>query len=157
MDEWNYFLDRSFGPAGSFAGIMLVIVGIILLPFYWTGAILLVLGAFLGFTVSGCEIHVERRLVRPYHRLFGLLKIGTWRKLDGFIGLRVVKTKRSYRTFSLSNRETETSQEDFRVVLEAGSPQSRLEVLKRKTKEAAFGEARKLELALNMPLLDHIP
>ncbi|TSA25666.1 MAG: hypothetical protein D4R67_09565 [Bacteroidetes bacterium] len=150
----NYILDKSFGPAGSFAGLVLVIVGLILLPFYWTGIILFVIGAFIGFTVSGCEIHPGKRLIRQYHLLFGLLKTGSWQSLDRFTCIRVVKTTRFYRTLSLSNRKSETSREDYRVVLEGGTPQSRVEVLKRKTHEEAIEEARRLSEIVKITMLD---
>lgn len=75
-----YRLDKSFGPGGSFAGLVSVIVGVILLPFYWTGVILLILGAFVGFTASGCEINPGRRLIRPYQLWFGLIKTGSWQQ-----------------------------------------------------------------------------
>jgi len=150
----NHTLDKSFGPTASFAGLILVFVGIILLPFYWTGAILIVIGALIGFTVSGCEIDADTKLVRQYHMYFGVFKSGSWQRLDKYTSIRVVKTRNSYRTFSLSNRATVNTQEDFRVVLEAGNPQSRLEVMKSKSREEAMEEAQQLSNILGIELLD---
>ena len=150
----NHTLDKSFGPTGSFSGLILVLVGVILVPFYWTGAILIIIGAFVGFTASGCEINTNTRQVRQYHLLLGLFKTGTWQSLDRFSGLRVVQTRNSYRSYSLSNRSTVTIKEDFRVVLEAATPQSRVEVLKSGTREEADEEARKLAEILGLEILD---
>ncbi|MFH1296173.1 MAG: hypothetical protein ABIJ04_02730 [Bacteroidota bacterium] len=150
-----YRLDKSFGPGGSFAGLILVIVGLVLIPFYWTGSILIVIGAFAGFTGSGCEIDVKNRRVRPCHLLLGIFKTGKWRAMDSFQTIRVVRTIRSFRTFSLSNRAMNTTQEDYRVVLEAGTPQSRLEMQKFKTREEALLEARKLADLLGIQMLDN--
>ena len=150
----NHTLDKSFGPTGSFSGLILVFVGVILVPFYWTGTILIIIGAFVGFTASGCEINTETRQVRQYHLLCGLFKKGTWQSLDGFSGLRVVNTRTSYRAYSLSNRATVTTKEDFRVVLEAATLQSRIEVLKSNTREEANEEALKLSETLGMEILE---
>ncbi|MBC8314589.1 MAG: hypothetical protein ISR57_02705 [Bacteroidales bacterium] len=151
----NHTLDKAFGPTGSFAGLILVIVGVILIPFFWAGAILIIIGAFTGFTASGCEINTETRQVRQYHLLFGLFKTGKWQRLEGFSGLRVVQTRNSYRAYSLSNRSIVTTTQDFRVVLEAGTPQSRVEIQKCSTREDADEEARKLSETLGMEFLDN--
>ena len=150
----NHTLDKSFGPTGSFSGLLLVLVGVILVPFYWTGAILIILGAFVGFTANGCEINTDTRKYRQYHLLLGLIKTGTWHSLDRFKGLRVVNTRTSHRSYSLSNRSTVITKEDFRVVLESGTPQLRVEAIKSKTKEEADEEARKLAKILGMEVLD---
>ena len=148
-----YFLDKSFGPGGSFAGMALVIIGIILTPFYWTGAILFILGAFTGFSGTACEVDLTKRRVRPCQMHFGLIKSGKWIPVDAFVGIRVVRTTRSYRTFSLSSRTMHTNQEDYRVVLEAGTLQSRVEVMKFISKEEATTEAGELAKALGLDIL----
>ena len=147
-------LDKAFGPGGSFAGIILVIIGFILVPFYWTASILILLGAFTGFSGSGCEVDTDRRRVRPCYLIFGLFKSGTWIETDRFHGIRVVLTKSSYRTFSLSNRAMYTTHEDYSVVLEAGTPQSRVEVMKSSTREEALSKAEELAKQLGMNVLD---
>ncbi len=148
-----YRLDKSFGPGGSFAGMILVLVGIILIPFYWTGIILILIGAFIGFSGNACEIDTVKRLIRPCNLILGLFRSGQWISTNSFHGIRVVRTKRFYRTFSLSNRTMETKQEDYRVVLEAGTLQSRVEVMKCKSKEEAIEEADKLAESLGMEML----
>ncbi|MBE0646659.1 MAG: hypothetical protein IH596_02625 [Bacteroidales bacterium] len=149
-----YRLDKSFGPGGSFAGMVLVLVGIILIPFYWTGSILILIGAFVGFSGTGCEVDTKKQRVRACQLLFGLIRSGDWIGTDNFQGIRVVRTTRSYRTFSLSNRTMETKQEDYRVVLEAASPRSRIEVMKCSSKETAHEKAGELAKALGMKFLE---
>ncbi|MEN6500966.1 MAG: hypothetical protein ABFC55_01110 [Tenuifilaceae bacterium] len=46
----NYRLDKSFGPTGVIAGIILLIVGIILTPFYVSGLFLILIGSFVGLS-----------------------------------------------------------------------------------------------------------
>ncbi len=150
----NHTLDKSFGPTGSFSGLLLVLVGVILVPFYWTGAILILIGAFVGFTANGCEINTDTRQFRQYHLWLGLIKTGSWHSLDRFSGIRVVNTRTSYRSYSLSNRSNVVTKADFRVVLESGTPQSRVEVLASKTKEEADEEALKLSEILGLEILD---
>jgi len=150
----TYRLDKSFGPGGSFAGIILVIVGLILLPFYWTGSILILLGAFVGFSGSACEVDTEKRRVRTCHLLFGVFRSGQWIAISSFNGIRVVRTTRFYRTFSLSNRTMETQQDDYRIVLEAGTPQSRIEVMKCSSKETANEKAGVLAKELGLQIQD---
>ena len=148
-----YRLDKSFGPGGSFAGIILVIIGLILTPFYWTAAILIVIGAFTGFSGSACEIDTAKRRIRQCQLHFGIFKSGDWRNTDTFQGIRVVHTKRSYRTYSLSSRVTYKTTEDHRVVLEAGTPQSRIEVMKCISMDDAIEKAQRLANELGMKIL----
>ncbi|MFC2102309.1 hypothetical protein ACFLS7_04875 [Bacteroidota bacterium] len=147
-------LDKSFGPGGSFAGMTLVLVGLILVPFYWTGSILILIGGFIGFSGTACEVDTEKRRVRPCQLHFGLFRSGPWIGVDSFKGIAVVRTTRSYSTFSLSNREMDTKQEDYRVVLEADIPQRRIDLMKCSTKENASEKASKLAKELGIQFLD---
>ncbi len=63
-------LDKSFGPAGTFAGIVLFIAGIILTYFYLSGVIIILIGAFAGFTGTSAIAELDEMT----HQ-FGLAKV----------------------------------------------------------------------------------
>jgi len=148
-------LDKSFGPGGSFAGLILVIIGVILVPFYWTTCILIIIGTFFGFSGSASEIDIDKRRVRPCYMFLVIFKYGEWIDIDLFTGIRVVFTTNHYRTFSLSNRTAATKQDDYRVVLEAGTPQSRVELMKCPTKEEATRKVLELAGKFGIRVLDN--
>lgn len=145
-------LDKSFGPGGSFAGIILFVAGILLVPFYWTGTILLVIGAFTGFTCSACAIDPVNHRVRPGYLLFGLIMTGHWITTDPFKEVKVIRTTRSFSIFSQSNREMSASQQDYRIVMEADSPRSQVELMKCNSPDEAAEKCRKLAESLNILL-----
>ena len=49
-------LDKAFGPVGTTAGISLFIAGLIISFFSFTGPILVLIGAFVGFTSTSTLI-----------------------------------------------------------------------------------------------------
>ena len=73
MKETHQF-EKAFGPGVSFAGKTLFIVGLILLFYSTIGLILLLLGAFLGFTNTCTIIDFDKRKVKDSQN-YGLEKI----------------------------------------------------------------------------------
>ena len=67
----NNRLDKSFGPVGSSAGVMLFVAGLIITCFYSSGLILVFIGAFVGFTYSANKSSV---IATGFRAVFALLR-----------------------------------------------------------------------------------
>ena len=52
-------IDKSFGPVGTSAGVVLFVAGLILTVFYLTGLLLVMIGGFVGFSFSGAIIDYD--------------------------------------------------------------------------------------------------
>ena len=71
-------LDKSFGPVGTSAGSLLFVVGMIVIFNSIYGLILVVLGAFVGFSSTGTIIDTEKRRIKFSNNLFGIFQTGKW-------------------------------------------------------------------------------
>ena len=113
----NNRLDRSFGTVGSSAGVFLFIAGSILTCLYFSALILLLIGAFVGFTTSSAMIDYGKKQVKFSNNLFGLIRIGKWISLDPSMKIGIKESNQVYRAFSRGNRTLDVTQNDFRLIL----------------------------------------
>ena len=97
-------LDKSFGPVASFSGILIFIAGLIATYFALTGLILVVLGAFIGFTSSSTTIDTKNKRIRFSNNIFGIIKTGKWINVDKDMQVGIKRDNKVYRTYSRSNR-----------------------------------------------------
>ncbi|HSO78448.1 MAG TPA: hypothetical protein VLQ76_07760, partial [Bacteroidales bacterium] len=67
----SFRLDKSFGPVGSSAGTLLFFGGLVSLYFSLTGLVLVLLGAFVGFSSSSTAIDFRKRKMRFSNDIFG--------------------------------------------------------------------------------------
>lgn len=113
----SYKLDKSFGPTGSITGNILFVAGVILIWFSWSALMTILLGAFLGFTYSRTEIDFDRKKVRHSDVLFGVIKTGKWMNVRPEMKIGIIKSRKTWRTYSASNRQLDIPSEDYRLVL----------------------------------------
>ena len=74
----NNKLDKTFGPVGSFAGIIILLFGIYACFYSWVGITTIVVGVFLAFTNTGTLIDFENRRLKFASNLFGFIPVGHW-------------------------------------------------------------------------------
>jgi hypothetical protein len=110
-------LDKSFGPVGSFAGIVVLLAGLGTLYFSGFSLILVLIGAFMGFTFSSTEIDFDRKRIRFVNNLFGIIKVGTWMNVKPEMKIGIAKSRKTWKTYSGGNRELDITNEDYRLVL----------------------------------------
>jgi hypothetical protein len=110
-------LDKSFGPVGSFAGIIVFLTGLGSLYFSWFSIILVLFGAFVGFTYSSTEIDFDRKRIRFVNNLFGVIKLGQWMSVKPGMKIGIIKSGKIWKTYSVGNRELDITNEDYRLVL----------------------------------------
>jgi hypothetical protein len=110
-------LDKSFGPVGSFSGIVVFIAGLGTLWFSLFSLILILIGAFIGFSYSGVEIDFDQRRVRFLNNFFGIIKSGQWVNVKPDMKIGIRKSNKAWRSYSGGNRILDVPSEDYRLLL----------------------------------------
>lgn len=149
----RYKLDKSFGPIASITGIILFVAGLVLVWFSLSAIVNILLGAFLGFTFSRTEIDFDRKKVRYSDVIFGLITTGKWIEIRPEMKIGILKSRKTWRTFSMGNRELETPLEDHRLVLFTGAGKKRIPLKKLSLSEDAKSELDEFCRRLNIQKL----
>jgi hypothetical protein len=110
-------LDKTFGPVGSMAGIILFIAGLVLSYFYLSGVLLILLGAFVGFSSTSAIIDPEKKRIMFSNNLFGIIPTGSWIDIEPSMTIGIKEFHQTYRAFSQGNRPLDIDQNDYRIVL----------------------------------------
>jgi len=113
----KYKLDKSFGPSGTFAGYALIVIGLITTYSSWIGLLLIIIGAFMGFSSTGTVIDTDNKRIKFLNNLFGFIKTGKWVDIDPAMKVGIKESNVTWTTFSRSNRSIDTVKKDFRIVL----------------------------------------
>jgi hypothetical protein len=113
----RYKLDKVAGPSGTFAGYVLLAVGILTVYFSLTALLLILLGAIMAFSYRGSEIDTTGKRYRSTLVLSGFYSVGEWVDFAGTDEFRIKKFKAKYTAFSRGNRQLDIPQSDFRVIL----------------------------------------
>jgi len=113
----NNKLDKSFGPVGTSAGIFLFVIGILTLYTSWFGLILIVLGAFVGFSSTSTLIDYDNQRVKFSNNLLGIIRTGKWIVINNDMKIGIRESNVTWRAYSRSNRPMDFDNKDFRLVL----------------------------------------
>ena len=116
MVENNKF-EKSFGPVGTSAGVVLFVAGLILTYFQVTGLILIIIGAFVGFSNTSTLIDYEKKRVKFSNNLFGIIRIGQWYKIDPTMKIGIKELNLTWRSYSQGNRPLDIESKDYRIIL----------------------------------------
>jgi hypothetical protein len=130
-----------------FLGLMFVINGDWML-----GIAFLLVACFLVFTFSGIEIDTKKRKIKPYYKVFGLIKRGKWLPLSKYKGITLVPMKKVQTTFSLSNRQNSTTDRYFQIYLINKANKPELPIKKCKILEDAQNSLDEFSIWLRMPV-----
>jgi len=143
-------LDKSFGPIGSQAGLILFIAGIAICFKSLTGIILILIGAFMAFTSTSTVLDVKNKKIKHADKIFGIIRLGKWINIVPGMKLVVKKVHKGYRSRSRSNRTFDVHINDIRIVLYGFDGKQIMHVKKFDSLETAQRECRQLasELAL---------
>ncbi len=149
----NNKLDGSFGKVGLASGLLLIVAGIISIIFTtgWT-VVLIILGAFISFTHSGTQIDTNKKKIRLYQNICGVIKTGKWYKIESFKGVTVTPFNRITQMRSFSNQQTTLEEHDFRIFILNKKVKPVYPIKKCKTKEEALHELDELALLLQLPV-----
>ncbi|MBK3519424.1 hypothetical protein [Carboxylicivirga marina] len=104
-------LGKTFGPVGSFTGIVLFCFGLYSVVIGALGGIVLIItGAFIAFTRPYTSINYEQKKVRSGDKIFGFLKTGKWKDITGDMKVGLWSSSKTYRTYSRSNRSLDITE-----------------------------------------------
>lgn len=110
-------LDKPFGPMGTSAGIFMFIAGLAATYFALTGLVLVLIGAFIGFTSTSSLLDTDKRRIKFSNNLFGILPVGKWIDIKPEMKIGLIKIHRGYRVYSRSNRMLDVHSKDIRIML----------------------------------------
>jgi len=149
----KYRLDKLFGPSGSSAGVLLLIVGVVSIFFTYIGLFFIILGAFAGLSVSTTRINHDNNTIMFSNDIFGFIHTGSWISIepDMKIGIRTVT--KGWRSNSLSNRNLDTFQKDLRIILFDKNHKEILPVMKIKSRETGQKELEQLSGRLHLEMI----
>lgn len=116
--------DKSFGPAGSFAGLVLVLAGIVVIFYSYTGLFVLLIGAFVAFTNTSVAIDTGNKRIKYSQNICGIFKMGRWIDIQPEMQIRIVQNNLVFRAYSLSNRRIESKSKRFKIILVTRNGQS---------------------------------
>ena len=136
----NNRLDLSFGPVGTTSGMILFMAGLILIWFYPSSALLIVLGAFIGFTSTSTTIDYDKKRARFSNNLFGIIPIGKWITVDPSMKIGIKELHQTYRAYSQGNRPFTIARYDFRIILYDSEKKEMMPLKRTKSIDAAKAE-----------------
>lgn len=112
-------INNAFGPAGRWAGIFLILAGLIILLLFRSipGLIPIIMGAFTGFTREITSIDFQRKKVRNGWKIMGIIPTGDWVTISPQMQIMVKKSNRVWTTYSRGNVPLDVKEDDFVLVL----------------------------------------
>jgi hypothetical protein len=136
----NNLLEKSFGPVGTTAGSVLFIVGLILLFTHLTGLILILIGAFVGFSSTSAMIDYEKKRVKISNNLFGIIKTGKWLCIEPTMKIGIKESSLTWRSYSMGNRALDIVNKEYRIILFDSGNKEIIPIKRAKSKESAIIE-----------------
>ena len=80
-------------------------------------SLMIIIGAFFGFSSTSAVIDPGNRRVRFSNNLFGILPTGKWISIEPSMTVGIIEYNQVYSAFSQGNRPLDVSRNDYRVVL----------------------------------------
>ncbi len=113
-------IEKPFGPSATTTGIVFFlagIAGIVFIYFSFVSIILIVAGAFIGFTRVSTFIDIEKGRIKLSNVLFGIFPAGKWIDINNQMTIGLENTRRGFRTYSRGMRTNDAVIKDVRIVL----------------------------------------
>ena len=149
----NNRLDKSFGPVGTWAGVFLFVVGLITTYTSFYGLILVLLGAFVGFTSSSTLIDFEKKRIKFSNNLFGIIQTGKWIHIDQNMKIGIQESNVTWRSYSRGNRTLDIADKDFRLILFDSENQEIMQIKKTNSLDSAELESKELCNQLGLTII----
>ena len=143
-------IEKPFGPAATSTGITMFIAGIVCTYFSLVGIILIVIGAFLGFTSEVTFLEKEKKRIRFSNMLFGIFPTGKWIDVTSDMKISIVNNQRGFRTYSRGMRTNDMVIKDRRIVLFTSKNKKLGPIMKCESLEAANKSVAELSLLFEL-------
>lgn len=147
-------IEKILNGPSIFLGITFLVLGLVfIINTGWIlGAAFLMVSCFLIFTYSGIEIDTDKRRIRSYFKVFGLIKRGKWKSLGKYEGVTLVPMKKVHTIFSRSNRQTSTTDNYFQIYLVNKANKPELPIKKCKSFDEGQNSLDEFSIWLKMPV-----
>ena len=117
MSIQNNNLGKFFGPSASYGGYVFIAFGIFASTYSLMALTLLIPGFFMAFTFNGILIDTDKKKLRPYTSLFGIVRTGKWIDADQFTRFNIVKATKKYTSYSRANVKFDLNVSDIELLL----------------------------------------
>lgn len=150
----NNKIEKTLEGPTIFFGITFLTIGIsMLIVSMWVlGVAGILISLFLFFSFSGILIDTEKKTIKPYNCWFGIIKTGTWKSLEKYVGLTLVPMNKIYSMYSRSNRQNVSVERDYRIYLIDKSKRPSLALKRCKNKEKAQNSLDEFAIWLKLPV-----
>jgi len=145
-------LDKPFGPAGASTGIILFIVGVVTTWFTLVGLVLVVPGAFIGFTSTGTLIDTEKKRIKFLNMLFGFIPYGKWMQIEPGMKIGLKKSHMGY-SIATKGNSRDIHINDIRISLYSSANKQIMHISKFNSIDAAKKELEKLSIQLGLGVI----
>jgi len=146
-------IEKPFGPAGSWTGIFMFIAGVVMSYFSLIGLVLVIPGAFIGFTYENTLIDIDKRLVKHVNYLFGFIPTGKWIAINPEMRLGLKRIHRGYSTITRGN-SLHIHTVDIRIILYGANNKEILHIKKFNSVEEAKKDIEKLRNQLELSIMN---
>jgi hypothetical protein len=149
----NNRLEQSFGPVGTMAGTIVFAAGLILSFTLLSGIIIILIGAFVGFSNTSVQIDDEKNRVRFSNNLFGFIRTGQWLLIEPAMKLGIKESNVVWRSYSSGSRALDISKTDHLIILFDAENKEIMPVKKTKSREDAVAELERLKNKLGLIII----
>ncbi len=147
-------LDKTFGPIGKSAGIVLFVSGLIMTYSSLVGLILVLPGAFIGFSSTMTFVDFDKKRVKFSNNIFGIIPIGKWMTIQSDMKIGIKKSNNAWRGYSKSNRTVDITDIDYRLILYDSNDKEIMPIQKSKTLDSAKLNLDKISKELGISVIE---
>jgi len=147
-------IEYLFGKTARFAGFIFIFsVFFSFAQGEWViGSLIFIIVVFVFFSFSGVEIDTEKRQLRQYKNLFGLIKTGKWKSIQPYLGVTLIPFTRKESMASWSNRINTTKETDYRIYLVNEARKPAFAIKRCKSIEQAQDSIDEFSIWLKLPV-----
>jgi len=149
----NYKLEKSFGPIGSSAGLFMFVIGIISTYESLFGLVLVLIGAFTGFSSTGTLVDRDKRRLKFSNNLFGIIRTGIWIALEPGMNIGIKNQDQVWKAYSRSNQALEIDSKAFVIMLFDADGNEIMPIAKAATPEKAITGLKELSAQLGIGII----
>jgi hypothetical protein len=113
----NNNLGKFFGPSSSYMGYVFIICGIVAASYSPLALTLLIPGFFMAYTYNGTIIDTDKKRLKPYTALFGIIRTGKWIDADQFTRFSIIKATKKYTSYSRANVRFDMDVSDIELLI----------------------------------------
>ncbi len=148
MPVIDHHLGKFFGPSASYGGYVFIGCGIFTSFYSLLALTLLIPGFFMAYTFNGTLIDTDKKIIKSYTSLFGLIRTGNWINASKFTQFKIVKSKKRYTTYSRANVQFDMDISDIELLITDSRGRRKIVLNKYSNSEDARIEMEKLHSIL---------